>query len=205
MSAPITLVDTSLRDGMSSVSHRFTTGQVASVARGLDLAGVRVIEVAHGIGIGASSIQYGFAAATDVEYVPGRRGGRAVRGSRRVVRAGHLDADGEVWSGATIRFFELFDTVQMWMATTQPGFCWLTLDRERDSGVVSLPGTTTTVMAVVDGPDLAYILSRPATTVEASVEFGVHAYGPHAAVLAERVAEQLQVWSRDHRGGPGPQ
>ncbi|WP_084965869.1 4-hydroxy-2-oxovalerate aldolase [Thermoactinospora rubra] len=69
MSAPITIVDTSLRDGMSSVSHRFTTDQVAEVARGLDRAGVRVIEVAHGIGIGASSIQYGFAAATDVEYV----------------------------------------------------------------------------------------------------------------------------------------
>ncbi|MFI6390195.1 4-hydroxy-2-oxovalerate aldolase [Nonomuraea sp. NPDC050540] len=65
----ITLVDTSLRDGMSSVSHTFTPEQVGAVAGGLDRAGVRVIEVAHGIGIGASSIQYGFAAATDVEYV----------------------------------------------------------------------------------------------------------------------------------------
>ncbi|SEG81281.1 4-hydroxy 2-oxovalerate aldolase [Thermomonospora echinospora] len=65
----ITLVDTSLRDGMSSVSHKFTPDQVGAVARGLDRAGVRVIEVAHGIGIGASSIQYGIAAATDVEYV----------------------------------------------------------------------------------------------------------------------------------------
>jgi 4-hydroxy 2-oxovalerate aldolase len=65
----ITLVDTSLRDGMSSVSHKFTPEQVGAVASGLDRAGVRVIEVAHGIGIGASSIQYGFAAATDIEYV----------------------------------------------------------------------------------------------------------------------------------------
>ncbi|MFI7443151.1 4-hydroxy-2-oxovalerate aldolase [Nonomuraea indica] len=65
----ITLVDTSLRDGMSSVSHQFTPEQVGAVAAGLDRAGVRVIEVAHGIGIGASSIQYGFAAATDAEYV----------------------------------------------------------------------------------------------------------------------------------------
>ncbi|MFG3704580.1 4-hydroxy-2-oxovalerate aldolase [Micromonospora sp. NPDC047670] len=65
----ITLVDTSLRDGMSSVSHQFTPEQVAAVAEGLDRARVRVIEVAHGIGIGASSIQYGIAAATDVEYV----------------------------------------------------------------------------------------------------------------------------------------
>ncbi|WP_329237699.1 4-hydroxy-2-oxovalerate aldolase [Actinoallomurus sp. NBC_01490] len=65
----ITLVDTSLRDGMSSVSHRFTPEQVGAAAKGLDRAGIQVIEVAHGIGIGASSIQYGFAAATDVEYV----------------------------------------------------------------------------------------------------------------------------------------
>lgn len=65
----VTLVDTTLRDGMSSVSHRFTPRDVAAVARGLDRAGIRTIEVAHGIGLGASSLQYGFAAATDPEYV----------------------------------------------------------------------------------------------------------------------------------------
>jgi len=65
----VNLVDTSLRDGMSSVAHRFTPAQVARVCQGLDKAGIRTIEVAHGIGLGASSIQYGFAAATDPEYV----------------------------------------------------------------------------------------------------------------------------------------
>lgn len=65
----VTLVDTSLRDGMSSVSHQFTPAQVAEVCRGLDQARITTIEVAHGIGLGASSIQYGFAAASDPEYV----------------------------------------------------------------------------------------------------------------------------------------
>lgn len=65
----VELVDTSLRDGMSSVSHKFTTADVAAVAGGLDAAGVRTIEVAHGIGLGASSIQYGVAAAADPDYV----------------------------------------------------------------------------------------------------------------------------------------
>jgi 4-hydroxy 2-oxovalerate aldolase len=69
VSKQVTLVDTTLRDGMSSVSHQFTPQDVASIARGLDKAGIPTIEVAHGIGIGASSIQYGFAAATDPEYV----------------------------------------------------------------------------------------------------------------------------------------
>ncbi len=65
----VTLVDTTLRDGMSSVSHQFTTDNVAAIAAGLDRAGVPTIEVAHGIGLGASSIQYGQAAATDPEYI----------------------------------------------------------------------------------------------------------------------------------------
>lgn len=65
----VVLVDTSLRDGMSSVGHQFTPAQVAEITRGLDQAGITTIEVAHGIGLGASSIQYGFAAASDVEYV----------------------------------------------------------------------------------------------------------------------------------------
>ena len=65
----LTLVDTSLRDGMSSVSHQFTAEQVAEVCRHLDQARIQVIEVAHGIGLGASSIQYGQAAETDEDYV----------------------------------------------------------------------------------------------------------------------------------------
>lgn len=65
----VVLVDTTLRDGMSSVSHQFTPENVADIAAGLDKAGIPTIEVAHGIGLGASSIQYGFAAATDPAYV----------------------------------------------------------------------------------------------------------------------------------------
>lgn len=65
----VTLVDTTLRDGMSSVKHTFTTQNVADIARGLDQGGIGTIEVAHGIGIGASSIQYGHATHADAEYV----------------------------------------------------------------------------------------------------------------------------------------
>ena len=70
MSTPlIHIVDTSLRDGSNTVGHQFTTEQVAAVSAGLDRAGVRTIEVAHGDGIGGSSLQFGRAAATDPEYV----------------------------------------------------------------------------------------------------------------------------------------
>jgi 4-hydroxy 2-oxovalerate aldolase len=65
----ISLVDTSLRDGMHSVSHGFTPEQVGLVAAALDPTGVRFVEVSHGDGLGGSSYQYGFAAAGDMEYV----------------------------------------------------------------------------------------------------------------------------------------
>ena len=65
----VSLVDTSLRDGMSSVSHQFTPAQMADVASGLDRAGIATIEVGHGVGLGGSSKQFGLAAAADVEYV----------------------------------------------------------------------------------------------------------------------------------------
>jgi 4-hydroxy 2-oxovalerate aldolase len=65
----INLVDTSLRDGMHSVSHQFTPAQIGEVAAALDPTGVRFIEVSHGDGLGGSSFQYGFAAAADLEYV----------------------------------------------------------------------------------------------------------------------------------------
>ena len=65
----INLVDTSLRDGMHSVSHGFTAAEVGTVAAALDPTGVRLIEVTHGDGLGGSSFQYGFAAEPDLAYV----------------------------------------------------------------------------------------------------------------------------------------
>jgi 4-hydroxy-2-oxovalerate aldolase len=65
----ITLVDSSLRDGMHSVRHQFKPHQVARVAGALDRAGVDVVEVTHGDGLGGSSIQYGESAAADIELI----------------------------------------------------------------------------------------------------------------------------------------
>jgi len=58
-----------MRDGMHAVSHQFTPDEIAEIAAALDNAGVDTIEISHGDGLGGSSFQYGFAAASDEEYL----------------------------------------------------------------------------------------------------------------------------------------
>src|SRR5258707_5286861 len=67
--AKIRLTDSTLRDGSHAMAHRFTEEQVRGVVHGLDSAGVEVIEVTHGDGLGGSSFNYGFSAVDDVKLV----------------------------------------------------------------------------------------------------------------------------------------
>lgn len=61
--------DMSLRDGMHPKSHQITLEQMIAVATGLDAAGVPLVEVTHGDGLGGASITYGFPRHTDEEYL----------------------------------------------------------------------------------------------------------------------------------------
>jgi 4-hydroxy 2-oxovalerate aldolase len=65
----VRLIDMTLRDGMHAVDHQFTPEQMAEIASALEAANVDVIEVSHGDGMGGSSLNYGFSAASDEEYL----------------------------------------------------------------------------------------------------------------------------------------
>lgn len=65
----VSVHDMTLRDGMHPKRHLMTLDQMKSVACGLDAAGVPLIEVTHGDGLGGSSVNYGFPAHTDEEYL----------------------------------------------------------------------------------------------------------------------------------------
>ena len=70
MSTPrIKLHDMCLRDGMHPKRHQISLEQMASIACGLDEAGVPLIEVTHGDGLGGASINYGFPSHSDEEYL----------------------------------------------------------------------------------------------------------------------------------------
>jgi 4-hydroxy-2-oxovalerate/4-hydroxy-2-oxohexanoate aldolase len=65
----VILHDMCLRDGMHPKRHQISIEQMIAVATGLDAAGVPLIEVTHGDGLGGASVNYGFAMNSDEEYL----------------------------------------------------------------------------------------------------------------------------------------
>lgn len=61
----ILISDPTLRDGNHAISHQLTAEQIAAYCKAADLAGVPIVEVGHGNGVGASSLQVGEAITDD--------------------------------------------------------------------------------------------------------------------------------------------
>ena len=65
----VTLHDMSLRDGMHARQHQISLQEMSDVSTALDAAGIPLIEVTHGDGLGGASLNYGFPAHSDEEYL----------------------------------------------------------------------------------------------------------------------------------------
>ncbi len=65
----VRITDTCLRDGSHAKRHAFTEAHVRSIVRALDAAGMPVIEVSHGDGLGGSSFNYGFSTTDERKLI----------------------------------------------------------------------------------------------------------------------------------------
>lgn len=77
---PVTIYDPTLRDGQHAVRHQLGVAALRGYAEAADAARIPVVEVGHGNGLGASSLQVGRAAVSDDEMLSTVR--EALRHSR---------------------------------------------------------------------------------------------------------------------------
>lgn len=69
MSKKILISDPTLRDGSHAISHQLTAKQIAVYTAAAEAAGVPIVEVGHGNGLGASSLQVGESLLSDIEML----------------------------------------------------------------------------------------------------------------------------------------
>jgi 4-hydroxy 2-oxovalerate aldolase len=63
------ITDSTLRDGSHAMAHQFTEEQVRATVHALDGAGIQVVEVSHGDGLGGSSFNYGFSREDELKLI----------------------------------------------------------------------------------------------------------------------------------------
>jgi len=69
MPKKVIIIDSTLRDGSHAVKHRFTKENIISYSKGAEEAGITILVVGHGNGLGASSLQLGKSLLSDHEML----------------------------------------------------------------------------------------------------------------------------------------
>ncbi|WP_329127453.1 methyltransferase, FxLD system [Streptomyces sp. NBC_01465] len=114
----------------------------------------------------------------------------------------------EVATGVSVAGNESFETLQLFLATTLPGFCRLARNRETDSGITTLPGGSDAAAITVDD-SLAYLTLIPVqegpTPEERRAEFLAHGFGPSGRALAEQLAAAVRRWDAHERARGYPE
>ncbi len=109
----------------------------------------------------------------------------------------------EVPTGITVAGMEGFETLQLYAATTLPGFCRLAHDPSRDTGTTAIPRGADAPTIAAEG-SLAYLtyvqVHDGDTPEECRSEFVAHAFGPAGPALAQRLASCVKDWDRHVRG-----
>jgi len=86
MAREVQILDVTIRDGSYAIDYQYRPEQVAAIAASLDAAGIPLIEVSHGCGLGARENLKIASAASDREYVTAAK--KAVKKAKIGVIAG---------------------------------------------------------------------------------------------------------------------
>ncbi|MFE3645239.1 methyltransferase, FxLD system [Streptomyces sp. NPDC059169] len=108
----------------------------------------------------------------------------------------------EVATGVTVAGNESFETLQLFLATTLPGFCRLARNHDPDSGITALPKRSDAAAITADG-SLAYLthtlVQDGPTPEQRRSEFLAHGFGPSGPTLADQLAVGVHRWHAHER------
>ncbi|MGW9120444.1 methyltransferase, FxLD system [Streptomyces sp. NPDC055663] len=113
----------------------------------------------------------------------------------------------EVATGVRMGSGFCFGSLQLYAATTLPGFCRLFARREKGTGVTVI-AKDCDVPAVLGDASLAYLVHVQIRHGDSPAgkewEWVVHAFGEQGPQLAEQLAATVRAWDRDVRDGDDP-
>lgn len=69
MANDVLITDSTLRDGSHAIAHQFTAKNIADYTKGAESAGIELLVVGHGNGLGASTLQLGMAFLSDSQML----------------------------------------------------------------------------------------------------------------------------------------
>jgi protein-L-isoaspartate(D-aspartate) O-methyltransferase len=107
------------------------------------------------------------------------------------------------WSGVLVNRDEPLSDLDLWLATTLPGYCVLTAEPRAVEEALVSPVPRWGASAMASDNSLGYLTARPATDPD-FVELGATGHGPAGEDFAQQLVDQLIRWNELHRGGPGP-
>ncbi|GAA1577502.1 hypothetical protein GCM10009789_33760 [Kribbella sancticallisti] len=107
------------------------------------------------------------------------------------------------WSGVLVNIEEPLSDLDLWLASTLPGYCVLRAERSALKKKLVSPAPRWGASAMVEDGTIAYVTARPAPEPD-FVELGAVGHGLSAAEFTGRLAEQTWQWHEKHRYGPDP-
>ncbi|MFG3293460.1 methyltransferase, FxLD system [Streptomyces sp. NPDC048179] len=110
-------------------------------------------------------------------------------------------------TGITVGGQEPFDLLTLYLAGAMPGFCRLEADPDGNHQVLNPPPPHWPAAAIVRGTSLARLATQrigDGDDGKGRYEFVVQGYGDQGHVAAQEMAEQVEIWQRNHRGARYP-